>query len=91
MSDTTTEYPEGTTFSVRRYERDDGWSAEGLTSLAEAERVCDQDIYDFHVIRVHWPEHVWQHGRFTGTTTCERCGLLPLDADDVMTACVSDS
>lgn len=32
-------------------------------------------------------EHVWQAGRFTGTMTCERCGLLPLDDDDVSTPC----
>lgn len=34
--------------------------------------------------------HVWQEARFTGTTTCERCGLLPLDADDMETTCQSD-
>jgi hypothetical protein len=34
--------------------------------------------------------HVWQESRFTGTTTCERCGLLPLDADDMETTCQSD-
>jgi hypothetical protein len=34
--------------------------------------------------------HVWQESRFTSTTTCERCGLLPLDADDMETTCQSD-
>ena len=31
--------------------------------------------------------HSWQRGRFTGTVTCAACGLLPLDQDDVETAC----
>lgn len=31
--------------------------------------------------------HRWQYARFTGTKTCERCGLLPLDSDDVATPC----
>ena len=31
--------------------------------------------------------HVFQHGRFTGAMTCERCGLLPLDQDDIDTPC----
>jgi hypothetical protein len=31
--------------------------------------------------------HRWQYGRFTGTKTCERCGLLPLDEDDRTTPC----
>ena len=31
--------------------------------------------------------HVWQYGRFTGAMTCERCGLLPLDQDDIETEC----
>jgi len=31
--------------------------------------------------------HHWQYGRFTGTRTCEACGLLPLDASDVVTDC----
>jgi hypothetical protein len=34
--------------------------------------------------------HVWQESRFTGTTTCSRCGLLPLDADDMETTCQID-
>lgn len=32
-------------------------------------------------------EHAWQTGRFTGAMTCERCGLLPLDDDDMSTLC----
>ena len=32
--------------------------------------------------------HVWQRARFTGVETCERCHLLPLDADDDATPCV---
>jgi len=32
-------------------------------------------------------EHVWQRGRFTGTVTCERCGLLPIDRDDLELDC----
>ena len=31
--------------------------------------------------------HVWQRARFTGTRTCERCGLLPLDSDDDASPC----
>jgi hypothetical protein len=31
--------------------------------------------------------HQWQSGRFTGTTTCQTCGLLPLDQDDIDTEC----
>lgn len=31
--------------------------------------------------------HQWQSGRFTGTTTCRVCGLLPLDQDDIDTEC----
>ena len=34
--------------------------------------------------------HVWQVSRMTGTTTCERCGLLPLDEDDMDSTCQSD-
>ncbi len=32
--------------------------------------------------------HLWQYARFTGTKTCQRCGLLPLDSDDTELACV---
>ncbi len=32
--------------------------------------------------------HVWQRAQFTGVTTCERCGLLPLEPDDEATPCV---
>jgi hypothetical protein len=32
-------------------------------------------------------KHVWQRARFTGTRTCERCGLLPLDSDDDDSPC----
>jgi hypothetical protein len=32
-------------------------------------------------------QHEWQRGRFTGTTTCVKCGLLPLDDDDIDTEC----
>lgn len=31
--------------------------------------------------------HRWQYGPITGAKTCERCGLLPLDQDDVETRC----
>jgi hypothetical protein len=31
--------------------------------------------------------HEWQRARFTGTVTCARCGLLPLDEDDAATEC----
>lgn len=31
--------------------------------------------------------HVWQQGRFTGAVTCEVCGLLPLDQEDIDTMC----
>lgn len=34
--------------------------------------------------------HVWHHSN-SGTTTCERCGLLPLDDDDIATGCVMSS
>lgn len=33
------------------------------------------------------PLHNWQYARFTGTMTCEDCGLLPLDEDDTETEC----
>lgn len=32
-------------------------------------------------------EHVWQTSRFTETKTCEVCGLVPLDEDDVQSSC----
>ena len=32
-------------------------------------------------------DHIWQHGRATGTMTCERCGLLPTDDDDTSSPC----
>lgn len=32
-------------------------------------------------------EHQWQTARMTGTKTCERCGLLPLDDDDANSPC----
>lgn len=31
--------------------------------------------------------HRWQYGRLTGAKTCERCGLLPLDDDDIASRC----
>ncbi len=31
--------------------------------------------------------HEWQVSRFTETTTCSKCGLLPLDRDDVESSC----
>jgi hypothetical protein len=31
--------------------------------------------------------HVWHKATFTGAVTCERCGLLPMDDDDMQTAC----
>ncbi len=31
--------------------------------------------------------HDFQQSRFTGTTTCSRCGLLPMDDDDMETPC----
>ena len=34
--------------------------------------------------------HVWQVARMTGTRTCERCGLLPLDSDDMESMCLTD-
>ena len=34
-----------------------------------------------------WKSHEWQRGRFTGTVTCARCGLLPLDEDDYLVPC----
>ena len=35
-------------------------------------------------------EHTWTRSRFTGTTTYERCGLLPLDSDDCESECVME-
>ena len=35
----------------------------------------------------HWGSHKWQTARFTGTVTCERCGLLPIDQDDLDSPC----
>lgn len=37
------------------------------------------------------PGHEWQSGRLTGATTCSKCGLLPLDADDYATSCAADT
>ena len=31
--------------------------------------------------------HAYTTGRMTGTRTCERCGMLPLDSDDMLTPC----
>jgi hypothetical protein len=31
--------------------------------------------------------HVWQTARMTGNRTCNRCGLLPLDDDDIADPC----
>ena len=31
--------------------------------------------------------HSWQTGRFTGTTTCSACGLLPVDPADSYSDC----
>lgn len=31
--------------------------------------------------------HIWQTSRFTNTTTCSVCGLLPLDATDAYSDC----
>lgn len=31
--------------------------------------------------------HDFQAGRFTGTVTCSRCGLLPLDREDSLSPC----
>ena len=31
--------------------------------------------------------HHWQVSTFTGTKTCERCGLLPLDDEDMESTC----
>jgi len=31
--------------------------------------------------------HEWQTARFTGAVTCARCGLLPLDDDDMASEC----
>lgn len=33
--------------------------------------------------------HEWQHGRFTGATTCARCHLLPLDYDRFEIECTT--
>ncbi len=32
-------------------------------------------------------EHAFLRARFTGTLTCVKCGLLPLDYDDRQTDC----
>lgn len=34
--------------------------------------------------------HDWQVSTFTGTKTCSRCGLLPLDEDDMESECRSE-
>ncbi len=36
-------------------------------------------------------KHKWQTSTFTNTTTCARCGLLPLDEDDRQTECEGSS
>jgi len=36
-------------------------------------------------------KHEWQVSRFTGTRTCQRCGLLPQDSDDMESECNSDN
>lgn len=35
-------------------------------------------------------DHEWQVSTFTGTKTCSRCGLLPLDDDDMQSTCQDD-
>jgi hypothetical protein len=37
--------------------------------------------------RAETEQHEWQRGRFTGAVTCAKCGLLPLDDDDIHTEC----
>ena len=34
-----------------------------------------------------YSRHVWHRARFTGAVSCERCGLMPLDADDMDSPC----
>ena len=33
------------------------------------------------------PAHNFKHARFTGNMTCEDCGLLPLDDEDIWSDC----
>ena len=33
--------------------------------------------------------HDFQRSRFTGATTCAKCGLMPMDEEDAETPCVA--
>lgn len=63
----------------------DGQTADVLAFLAE------HWPDDYAAVLAEFPaldtRHVWQSSRFTGTTTCARCGLLPIDDDDRDTPC----
>lgn len=37
-----------------------------------------------------YDSHDWQQATFTGAKTCSRCGLLPLDEEDMGSTCKSD-
>ena len=70
-----------------------------LAMLLDAETPMHPTLREIYV-RYQWrteslptPElrgHEWQFARFTGTTTCSKCGLLPLDSDDYETDCPAD-
>ena len=32
-------------------------------------------------------QHEWQRAPFTGTVTCRKCDLLPLDEEDAQSVC----
>lgn len=52
-----------------------------LTEWADAYGVTLEDVLALDV------PHVWRRSTFGTATVCDACHLLPLDADDVATAC----
>lgn len=63
----------------------DGYLAEVVSDLiGQIDLTSDLDVADGQMA------HDWQTSAWTRTTTCARCGLLPLDADDIASECVAD-
>lgn len=67
----------------------DGWHVLNVyaCSFDECAPLDDEEADEVDEPEAEPLAHVWHVARFTGAMTCERCGLLPLDDDDVSTAC----
>jgi hypothetical protein len=64
--------------SLRAYDRPDAM---------EQVRALHPNVTFFGEKKHETRAHVWHKATFTGTVTCERCGLLPMDDDDLQTEC----